>query len=79
MSPRVTDAKMRGYLNGVTPFDPREHTIEFLKTHDRCDVPTNVKKDKKATETKVDDEEDFDEEDNEPKSQKLLFGKSTLF
>ena len=31
MSPRVLDAHMRVILNGVSPFDPRDHTIEYLK------------------------------------------------
>ena len=79
MSPRVLDAHMRVILNGVSPFDPREHTIEYLKNHDRCDVPSNVKKDQKVTETNVEEDlHDEDIEDNEPKNQKLLLGRSTV-
>ena len=81
MSPRVLDAHMRVILNGVSPFDPREHTIEYLKNHDRCDVPSNVKKDQKVTETNVEEDlhdEDIHVEDNEPKNQKLLLGRSTV-
>ena len=80
MSPDLTDAKMRLVLNGGSVFDPRPHTVEYLKTHDRCDIPST--KDRKVPKKKFADELDeeyLNDEPKQPENQKILLGKSILF